>query len=584
MFRTPTVHAFIFSLLSFTTVIGQDQRIADSLIIIYEQGSLAGDEKLELLRKLSYNEKRDLNKALSYAEELIVLSTTANDLISLYRGYRQEAEINLQLGNFDLALEAYFKSLETAKKAEYHRGQGSAMTGIADTYSEMGNASNATEYYNQAITFLRTTEDTIAVGIAIINAGDEYFKAKKYDSALAYFKESAAIFEQQDYPIGKAYAQANTGMVQAATGDFELAKTNINQAVAVLEEMEDSYAISEYLTYMADSYWEEDDTGSALDYAHRSLDMARKFGIKQQVSDTHLKLSAFYEDLGQTEQSLQHFKDHIAYRDSVNNLAAVQRMADLRTDYEVSQKQVEVDLLSQQKRNQQIVLASVGVLAAVLLWFFVAIRREKKKSDTLLLNILPEEIARELKEKGEVESVRFENVSVLFTDFVQFSKVAEAADPKQLVKSLDYYFRRFDEITVKYGLEKIKTIGDAYMCACGLPSPDPDHAANTVKAALEMAALVQESLKSQNGLDRFQFRVGIHSGPVIAGMVGTKKFQYDIWGDTVNIASRMESSSEPGKINISETTYNAIKDEFDCTYRGEIDVKNRGALKMYYLN
>ncbi|MDH3246796.1 MAG: adenylate/guanylate cyclase domain-containing protein, partial [Saprospiraceae bacterium] len=312
--------------------------------------------------------------------------------------------------------------------------------------------------------------------------------------------------------------------------------------------------------------------------------MARQFGIKQQISETNLKLSDFYEELGQPQESLQHFKEHVAYRDSVNNLETVQRMADLRTDFEVSKKQVEVDLANQQKRTQQIVLASVGVLSAILLWFFVAIRKEKKKSDDLLLNILPEEIAKELKEKGEVESVRFENVSVLFTDFVQFSKIAEETDPKQLVKSLDYYFKKFDAITAKYGLEKIKTIGDAYMCACGLPSPDPQHVQNTVRAAREMTKIVQESLRSTNGLNRFQLRVGIHTGPVIAGMVGTKKFQYDIWGDTVNIASRMESSSEPGKINISETTYEAIKDEFDCTYRGEIEVKNRGPLKMYYLN
>ena len=178
----------------------------------------------------------------------------------------------------------------------------------------------------------------------------------------------------------------------------------------------------------------------------------------------------------------------------------------------------------------------------------------------------------------------FENVSVLFTDFVQFSKLAAEADPKLLVKSLDYYFKRFDAITTSYGIEKIRTIGDAYMCVCGLPSPDPQHVQNTVKAAKEMAAMVQESLKNPNGLIPFEVRVGIHSGPVIAGMVGSKKFQYDIWGDTVNIAARMESNSEPGKINISETSYGAIKDEFDCTHRGKINVKNLGALKMYYLN
>ena len=570
--------------LAFNFIWGQDQRIADSLVIHYQEDNIEGEELLELLRQLSFNEHKDLNLALEYSNELIEFAKAVNNYFYIYRGYRQRGEIFLQQGIFDMALESYFNSLDAAKTEGNLAWQGSVLTGIADTYSEMGNSPNARNYYNQAIALLRDSGDTLKIGIAIINAGDEYFKVKEYDSALAYFNESAAIFEAKEYLIGKAYAQGNTGMVQAATGEFESAKKNINNAVAILEELEDSYAISEYLTYMADSYWEQGDREAALQYAQRSLDMAEQFGIKQQISDTNLKLSHFYDELGQAQASLKHFKAHIAYRDSVTNIASVQRMADLRTDYEVSQKQVEVDLLNQQKRNQQIILASVGVLAAVLLWFFMAIRKEKRKSDRLLLNILPEEIAKELKEKGEVESVRFENTSVLFTDFVQFSKVAASADPKQLVKSLDYYFKEFDQITAKYGLEKIKTIGDSYMCACGLPTPDPQHVQNTIMAAREMADFVQQSLKKTNGLNRFQFRVGIHSGPVIAGMVGTNKFQYDIWGDTVNIASRMESNSEPGKINISETTYEAIKSEYECTYRGEIEVKNRGALKMYYLN
>jgi class 3 adenylate cyclase len=574
---------FCILLLMSMSLHSQDQRIADSLTIIYEEGHLQGEALMAVLRDLSYNEQ-DASQALAYAEELIVLATPVQHHFSLFRAYREIAEINLQQGNFDTALEAYFNSLDATKKADNINWQGSALTGIADTYSEMGNSSNASDYYNEAITLLQKSSDTIALGISIINAGDEYFKAKKYDSALTYFKESAAIFEEQDYLIGKAYAMGNTGMVQAATGAFEQAKSNINDAVAILEEMEDSYAISEYLTYMADSYREQGDTDTAMEYAQRSLRLAQQFGIKQQISESNMKVSQIYEAMGQPDLALIHYKEHVAFRDSVNNLQAVQNMADLRTDYEVSQKQVEVDLLNQQKRNQQIILASLGLLAAVLLWFFITIRKEKKKSDELLLNILPEEIAKELKEKGEVEAVRFENVSVLFTDFVQFSRIAEESDPEKLVKSLDRYFKKFDEITAKYGLEKIKTIGDAYMCACGLPSADPYHGLNTVRAAIEMAAVVSESLKSKNGLARFDMRIGIHSGSVIAGIVGTKKFQYDIWGDTVNIASRMESNSVPGKINISETTYEEIKEEFKCSYRGEIDVKNRGALKMYFLN
>lgn len=266
-------------------------------------------------------------------------------------------------------------------------------------------------------------------------------------------------------------------------------------------------------------------------------------------------------------------------------------MADLRTDYEVSQKQIEVDLLNQQKRNQRniltslfIILVLITLILLILYWYYRAIAKEKKRSENLLLNILPVETAKELKRNGKVEAVKFDQVTVLFTDFVQFSKLAEHTQPEHLVKSIDYYFKGFDEITTKHGLEKIKTIGDSYMCACGLPTLDPTHAKNVINAAREMIELVRNEMKNEDGLTHFDVRIGIHTGPVVAGIVGLKKWQYDIWGDTVNIASRMESKSEPGRINLSETTYQEIKNDFCCEYRGEIEVKNRGLLKMYFLS
>ena len=210
---------------------------------------------------------------------------------------------------------------------------------------------------------------------------------------------------------------------------------------------------------------------------------------------------------------------------------------------------------------------------------------EKQLSDDLLRNILPEKTAEELKEHGEVKAQKFDLVSVLFTDFKGFTSYSTNLSPEVLVETIGFYFSKFDAIIEKHGLEKIKTIGDAYMCAGGLPFPTDDHAENMVKAAMEIAEFVAETKKNVKATEmNFDVRIGINTGPVVAGVVGAKKFAYDIWGDTVNIASRMESNSEPGKINISENTYALIKDQFDCEYRGELDVKNKGVMKMYFVN
>lgn len=569
----------------------QDQRLADSLARIYKADTLEGTAKLELLRTLSFNEVNNLDLALKYAEELIRLSGQQGNYLYLHRGYFQKGNKKRLLGDLEEALDAYFKSGEAARKAHFLPGEGIAYAAIGDIYSISNNHTNAMLYYHKAITTLRQSSDSISLASAISNAGDEFLNHKNYDSALLYFRESGSIFEKVNYLIGKAYSLGNIGMVYANIGKNNLAEKNINEAIGMLEQLEDYYPICVYLLSMSDIYLEKGDEHTAMNYAKRSLHLAQQYGLKEQISDANHKLSDLYERAGNMGESFTYYKNYIAYRDSVNDIKSVQKMADLRTDYEVSQKQVEVDLLNQEKRNQRIIVLSLGiilglttVLLATLYWYYRTISKEKKRSESLLLNILPAETAKELKQNGRVEAVKFDQVTVLFTDFVEFSKYAEHIEPEQLVKSIDYYFKGFDEITTKYGLEKIKTIGDSYMCACGLPTANPTHARNVLQAAKEMIELVRQELNAQDGLSHFEIRIGVHTGPVVAGIVGIKKWQYDIWGDTVNIASRMESKSKPGRINLSETTYDEIKNEFPCEYRGEIEVKNRGSLKMYFLS
>ena len=211
---------------------------------------------------------------------------------------------------------------------------------------------------------------------------------------------------------------------------------------------------------------------------------------------------------------------------------------------------------------------------------------EREKSEKLLLNILPKEIALELKEKGYSEPILFQNVSVLFTDFKGFTKIAELMTPTELVKELDLCFVQFDKIIEKFHLEKLKTIGDSYMCAGGIPKVNSTHAIDCILAALEIQSMMNQmkEIKESTGTPYWELRLGIHSGPIVAGVIGEKKFAYDVWGDTVNTASRMESSGTPGRINISGSTYNLVKRLFECEHRGKIQAKNKGEIDMYYVN
>jgi len=213
------------------------------------------------------------------------------------------------------------------------------------------------------------------------------------------------------------------------------------------------------------------------------------------------------------------------------------------------------------------------------------LEREMKKSDELLLNILPSEIAQELKTHGKAKAKRHENVTVFFSDFKGFTLISQLLEPEELVAEIDLCFREFDKIMEQYGLEKIKTIGDAYMCAGGIPTPDGKSVVNMIKAALDIQKFMQNLAVEKSGKNEpyFETRIGIHTGPLVSGIVGIRKFAYDIWGDTVNIAARLEDNGEVGKVNISQSTYELVKDHFHCTHRGKVAIKHEVEIDMYYV-
>ena len=302
-----------------------------------------------------------------------------------------------------------------------------------------------------------------------------------------------------------------------------------------------------------------------------------------------------YEEIGlgynldkNYDSAISYFTRALALHQQGGNEEGIQRLAAMKKQTEL------IKLEATNRFNERAV--SGGVLLIFIIIIMVLMNKskkqklsnellsvEKKKSEELLLNILPEQVANEIRDKGMTHAQQFDNVTVIITDFVSFTTVAERFSPNQLVGELHACFKAFDELLVKCNIEKIKTVGDAYLAVAGLPTKNKDHAADAVAFAIHMRNFMKRR-KEQLGDATFQMRIGIHTGGVIAGIVGVKKYAYDIWGDTVNTAARMEQNSEPGKINISQTTYDLVKDKFDCHYRGEIEAKKKGKLKMYFVD
>lgn len=562
------------------------------------ENSGAKKNDLSILYELS-NEITEPNKKVKYSQELVRIAKAKDCTKYVFAGYFQLGNAYQVKGDYSKALESYFNAAENTD-SDRELGQIKLVTG--DVYSLSKNFERSVKYYDEAIQYFRgaqDAQDSTYLGSGLFNAGDGYLKNNQLDKAFSYIQEAGLIFDKLDFVKGAAYCVGTLGLIYAKQGENEKAEENIQDAIQKLEKEEDYAPICEFLTAMADIYTEKNDEAKALEFALLSRELATAYGFKNEIIESNLKLSEIYEKTGDISESYRYYKEFIIYRDSVINVETAQSIAGLRADYEVDQKQAEFDLLNEKQKNQQLVLISIAVALFLLgLLAFGLYRRnrfinktsaiiekERNRSDRLLLNILPEETAKELKKNGKVKAQKFASVTVLFADFKRFTLVAEKLTPERLIKTVDYYFSQFDRIMDKHGVEKIKTIGDSYMAASGLPFPSHDHASRILKAAFEMTEFVQETKDKALFDDAdFEVRIGLNSGPVVAGVVGIKKFAYDIWGDTVNIAARMESHSEIGRINISENTYELIKHEFHCEYRGEVEVKNQRILKMYYVN
>jgi len=279
----------------------------------------------------------------------------------------------------------------------------------------------------------------------------------------------------------------------------------------------------------------------------------------------------------------------------------------LQFNFDIQKKQAQVDLLTKDKivkdlqLKRQNVAKNILIAGLAIAFIFASVLyrnyrnkikvnkildRQNAEIESLILNILPREVAEELQKTGNATPKYYEKASVLFTDFKSFSALADTMTPQDVVSELNECFVAFDEIIERNNLEKIKTIGDAYMCAGGIPTEDDNHPINMVRASLQIQEFIRNRNAKRLSLNQppWDIRVGINTGPLVAGVVGRKKYAYDIWGGTVNVASRLESNGEPGQVNISAATYQLVKDIYPCTYRGKIYAKNIGEIDMYFVN
>lgn len=276
-------------------------------------------------------------------------------------------------------------------------------------------------------------------------------------------------------------------------------------------------------------------------------------------------------DVSNEERSVSNIIKHLNFLQLLTNICVSA----------IENQRLAKEVLKQEQERRKIIEKQNEILEGLVQERTKDLRLEKEESERLLHNILPEKIAEELKQKGKTTPLRHNEATILFTDFKGFTATSATISPQDLVNELNEIFKEFDFIMEKYSIEKIKTIGDAYMAVCGIPKESNTHAMQCVLAAFNMISFLEK--RKETAKIKWEMRVGIHSGPLVAGVVGTKKFTYDVWGDTVNTASRMESNGSPGRINVSASTYQLVKDFFDCEYRGKLAAKGKGEIDMYFI-
>ena len=563
-----------------------------------------------ILKAISQLLRANYSEALLNANKSLEIAREINDLQGISRVLNTIGSIYLRLNQLSKALDCFTECLEISEQLGDQIGIAAALGNIGSIYNEDEQHDKALGYISRSLALNEQLGNQSQIATQKSNMALAYHGLRKYAEASDYYTQGAEIYEQLGDSSALSISLFNLGALQLEQKNYVENLDYVNQALEIQRRIGDLNGASASLASIGRTHTELGEHSKAIEYCKEALDLALETeALDQQLVACQCLYDA-HKDLGRSDEAL-------VYLERVNQIEKV--LHEQETSNKLQQmeftKQVLADSIAvaekhrlveeahreevREKNQTRNLLAGAGFILLLLAggfysrWRYVrkaktVIEKEKDRSENLLLNILPADIAAELKEKGRADARDFELVSILFTDFKGFTQASAKLSAQDLVSEINTCFEAFDGIMGKYNIEKIKTIGDAYMAAGGLPIPTEDSVKNTVLAGLEMQDFIskRKSELDAQGKPCFEMRVGIHTGPVVAGIVGVKKFQYDIWGDTVNTASRMESSGEVGKVNISGSTYELLKDnpQFSFERRGKVEAKGKGEIEMYFVS
>lgn len=545
-----------------------------------------------------YNDEGKYTETLNNYFASLNIRKEIGDKKGIAASYNNIGLIYEDFGNYTEALKYHFSSLKIKEEIGYKEGIAASYNNIGIVYRKQGNYPEALKNFKASLA-LEGIKSWIADDY--FNIGNIYAEEGNNPEALKNYFSGLTISEQIDYAYGIGSAHTGIGSVYREQGKYPESFENYFIALKIFKEMGNKERIALCYSGLGQTSIKVKKYSDAKKYLMDAISIEKELGNKTSLKDSYSLLSEMESETGNWKDAYLHQKLYLLYRDSTLNEESTKKTVQIQMQYEFDKKETATKAAQDKKdtiagevakRQRNIRNSTFAGLAGVFFFLIVVYRQRnkiskaRKRSDELLLNILPAEVANELKEKGSADAKHFDNVTVMFTDFKDFTQISENLTPSELVAEIDACFKAFDHIIDKHNIEKIKTIGDSYMCAGGLPVANTTNATDVVNAALEIQQFMKEHAQARINKNKepFQIRIGIHSGPVVAGIVGIKKFAYDIWGDTVNIASRMESSGEAGKVNISSGTYELVKDQFSCEHRGKIQAKNKGVIDMYFVS